>query len=398
MNKDFYTRPHKLTNQIQHYAWGQRNGQAYIPNLLGIEPETNKPYAELWIGAHPRAASKIGEIALPEIIANNPQEILGKPAKNFENRLPFLMKVLSAGEALSIQAHPNKEQAVQLHQKDSEHYPDDNHKPEIAIALDHLTALVGFRPIDDIVIQLTHYSPIADFAGDEAVTALKAGTKAGLKEFYRQIMQKAALQSFQLEKALQAMDKLIASTENRSKVEDLYITLRKKYSTDIGLFSLFLFNLVELEKGEAVFLKAGIPHAYLYGNIIECMANSDNVVRAGLTPKFKDIPTLVKILTYETGVPPIMRPEAGKDEVHYKVPIPEFAIIKREFSVNQSLEIQRDRMEIFIITTGKITITGEGFNETYKTGETVLIPASLGQTTITAQNETTLYSAVIPEN
>lgn len=138
------SRPYLLKNKVQHYKWGAIGTMAYIPQLLGEKAESDKPYAELWIGAHPSFSSEIviDEVAFPlyDIIQKFPKEILGEYVlNNYSKNLPFLFKVLSAAEALSIQAHPNKQQAISLYARDPEHYPDDNHKPEIAIALDELT-------------------------------------------------------------------------------------------------------------------------------------------------------------------------------------------------------------------------------------------------------------------
>ena len=145
-----------MKNKIQHYALGGKGESAYIPRLIGIIPERDKPYAELWMGVHPNAPSYVeidhSFILLDQLIRENPEEMLGKSVSNtYSNSLPFLLKVLSAEEALSIQVHPTKEQAKILHQKDSKFYPDDNHKPEIAIALDSHLAIVGFKPYPELV-------------------------------------------------------------------------------------------------------------------------------------------------------------------------------------------------------------------------------------------------------
>ena len=160
----FKIRPYILKNTIQHYTWGTKNNNAFIPRLLDldIKNEPDKPYAELWIGIHPKAPSLVeynqDAIPLNQLISKYPKEILGSNcADKFDNQLPFLLKVLSAGEALSIQAHPNKGQAEMLHAKDQKNYPDKNHKPEIAIALDSLTALVGFRAYEEWVEVLHEY-------------------------------------------------------------------------------------------------------------------------------------------------------------------------------------------------------------------------------------------------
>ncbi len=151
---DFLLRPFLLENSIQPYPWGERGKNAYIPRLLGLDVESDDtPFAELWIGAHSSAPSKVildpdQVMLLSELIDKYPTEILGDSvAEAFNGQLPFLLKVLSAREILSIQMHPNKQQALELHNQDPKNYPDTNHKPEIAIVLDSLTALVGL--IDD---------------------------------------------------------------------------------------------------------------------------------------------------------------------------------------------------------------------------------------------------------
>ena len=393
----FKIQPYLLKNEIQHYAWGQKNECAFIPKLLGIKPERDLPYAELWIGAHPKVPSKIMNTNLLELINEFPHEILGdEMSVKFRGKLPFLMKVLTAGEALSIQAHPNKAQAKMLHAKDPEHYPDDNHKPEIAIALDDFIALVGFKTIPKILKVLENYPPIAEFVPLKILE--NEDEKALLKRFYTNIKIKAKSDTFELESVLKKMDKLIAIKPEKSEADELYIELHKKYGTDVGLFSIYLLNLVHLKQGEAIFLNAGTPHTYLKGNIIECMANSDNVVRSGLTPKFKDIPILVDILTYETGIPEIMKPDDNSSSTEYKVPVPDFSIIMKKMNFGQEVRVLDDKLEIFILTEGKIQINSDGFTEIFKKGDTILIPAALEDYTISALENTTIYSAIIPEN
>ncbi|MFP4547915.1 MAG: mannose-6-phosphate isomerase, class I [Fidelibacterota bacterium] len=397
---DFKTKPYRLNNEIQTYAWGQCGEKAFIPKLLGLKPEPGTAYAELWIGAHPKAPSKVDDTSLPEFIRRYPKEILGSDkARKFDNQLPFLLKVLSAGEALSIQAHPNKSQAEELHRLDPEHYPDDNHKPEIAIALTKLTALVGFKKIKAIKQILNDYPPIHAFISADAHTTISAtrNDREWIRLLYSEIMNKAEEKETELEKVLQDMDLFLKNKEDLSEQDLLYLQLRQKYGNDVGLFSIYLLNLVHLKKGEAVFLKAGIPHAYLKGNIIECMANSDNVVRAGLTPKFKDIGTLVDILTYETGLPNIIQPDAGSHDIFYHVPTPEFALRQRILSTGQKRDVKNIEMEILLITDGQITLSGTDFDMTLKKGETVLIPAALSEYTITTDIAATIFAAFIPE-
>ena len=184
--------PYLLKNTIQHYEWGTKGKNAFIPKLLNIKSEKDKPYAELWMGAHPKSPSKIvidgNEFSLNEVIHQYPGEMLGsKTAKKFSNTLPFLFKVLSANEALSIQVHPDKKQAISLHKKDPINYPDSNQKIEIAIALDSLTALVGFKTFKEILKVLKDYPEIGEFIGNKFVVSLKVLSRQNQKNFLQKL-------------------------------------------------------------------------------------------------------------------------------------------------------------------------------------------------------------------
>jgi len=294
--------PYILKNTIQHYDWGTKGKNAFIPKLLNVKPEKDKPYAELWMGSHLNASSKIfiggKEIELAEIIRQYPIEMLGnETAKRFSNTLPFLFKVLSANEALSIQVHPSKKQAIALNKKDPINYPDSNQKLEIAIALDSLTALVGFKPFNQIMRTLKDYPEIQDFIG-ESDWSVTEKSKV-IKRIFTKLIKKSVSDEVGLEDAFNKLNKRISKKKKQTEIEKYFLELSRKYKNDIGLLILFFLNLVHLKRGEAVFTKPEIPHAYLKGNILECMSNSDNVIRAGLTPKFKDINTLLKVLNYE---------------------------------------------------------------------------------------------------
>ncbi|HOP49578.1 MAG TPA: mannose-6-phosphate isomerase, class I [Ignavibacteriales bacterium] len=281
----------KLTGNIQHYDWGTRNENAYIPKLLNIKTEPNKPYAEYWLGVHPSLPSKIiykNETILLSDFIEKEKDIIGTKFYEKYIKLPFLLKVLSIEQPLSIQAHPNKQQAAVLHLKDPNNYPDDNHKPEIAIAIDKLEALVGLKSIEklnelfvifpEIKTYLNHFINVESHSPSDIFKAYVSNSQNN-PEY-------AKLTDFIYNKIKSENDKL----------SNYYKFCYEKYGKyDVGLLCLYLLNFVELKEGEAVFLEAGIPHAYLTGNIVECMANSDNVVRIGLTPKFKDIATLIKI-------------------------------------------------------------------------------------------------------
>jgi len=394
-------KPYKLLNRIQHYAWGAKNQDAYIPALLGKKTEPDKPYAELWIGTHPNASSTLfadGENhLLQDWISRNPDAILGQDvSRRFGGQLPFLLKVLSAGEVLSIQAHPDKMQAEQLHKRDPEHYPDDNHKPEIAIALDALTALVGFKSSEDLVDTLNQYPEILDFIGADQAQNFISKPDENLKQLFSTMMSRSLSFPDQLQDAINRLANRLSVSSNQTEADSLFLQLRNIYKEpDIGLFTLFILNLIHLNPGEGIFLKAGIPHAYVKGNIVECMANSDNVVRAGLTPKFKDIETLTQILTYEQGVPEIYKILDKSVETHYQPPVSEFHLQRLDIEKDRSVEIQMETgIQILLMIEGAVQIqrnSDESIN--YKKGDSILLPARLKQYTIKSEESARIFIA-----
>lgn len=404
-----YPRPYRMQNPIQTYTWGTRNAEAFIPRLLGIEPQPGAPYAELWMGAHPKAPSAVivegKPMALDRWIEAYPEEILGREAAaHFNNQLPFLFKVLSAGEILSIQAHPNKAQAQALHARDPENYPDDNHKPELAIALDSLTALMGIKPYAEMVEAFDRYPELAGFVGEEACEALRQTGGASATEQWlaaRQAFAALIARSVTHERELaQAIDALAARlgdgwTDLREE-ERLFLDLRARYSgPDVGLLVILVLNLIHLDAGQGMFIAAGIPHAYVRGNIIECMANSDNVVRVGLTPKFKDAQALVEILGDEPQSLTILD---GSDasEVVYRTPAREFQVSRRRMEPGEEWVETGSGPRIVLVTQGQVQLRWDGGAETFRRGESILIPAILGRFTVCAENRVELFKAEVP--
>lgn len=327
----------------------------------------NIGHPQLWMGTHPSNPSrdvKTGRTLL-DLVAENQALLSTTVAARFGQKLPFLFKVLSVNKALSIQAHPNKKLAEQLHARDAKNYPDDNHKPEMAIAITPFEGLCGFRPLSEIAHFLSVLPPLRRLVGEEnaaqfekltkeeaaAVAAVSDNKKQALKKAFAGLMASSPAdvaaevkQLVQLAKTEQ--DNFAAggvSSTSGAVLSELVLRLDSQFEDDIGLFVLFFLNFVTLQPGEALFLVADDIHAYVSGDIIECMAASDNVVRAGFTPKFKDVPTLVDMLTYnyapidEQKMAPTEYPYAtlnragyssGSTVLLYDPPIDEFAVVR----------------------------------------------------------------------
>jgi mannose-6-phosphate isomerase len=404
-------KPYKLYSKIQNYDWGTVNENAFIPNLLGSKPVKDLPYAELWIGAHPKASSEIlineKKYSLNEIIANHPDEILGNEiADKFENKLPFLLKVLSSARALSIQTHPNKEQAEKLHADDPLNYPDDNHKPEIAIAVDSLSAIAGFRHVNEIVENLRENPELEFIVGRDFINKILIEKNENelqnlVKELYALLMKKSEDKEI-LKTAVEKIVARLTRKNNLKQEEKQFLKQYKNFGADIGLLSFFFFNIINLKPGQAIFTGAGTPHAYLEGNIVECMANSDNVVRAGLTNKFKDVDTLLDVLKYEFQNYKIINEECSGDGVIFKTPAEEFQLIlneKREgFSQNYK---KKNKPMVILILEGMLEVENAAgnfqFSEKYKKGESFLVPALLKEFSLSCKTSSKFVIVEIPD-
>ena len=404
-------RPYLMQNEIQHYEWGTRDAEAYIPRLLGISPAVGVPYGELWMGAHPKAPSHIivngTSLALDQWIATYPLELLGAAvSQHFDGQLPFLFKVLAAGEALSIQAHPNKAQAKLLHAAAPQHYPDDNHKPEVAIALDSLTALMGIKPFPELSETLDQYPEIANFIAAgvahrlaDKQTAAYAEQQAATRDVLVSLFDSSVTRPGELVVAIDALQqRLLASTSPLGEAEHLFLELRQKYpGPDVGLLALFLLNLVHLNEGEGMYADAGVPHAYLKGNIIECMANSDNVVRVGLTTKFKDARALVDILRYEPGPVAILKPAPDQDLTVYQTPAPEFRVSRLRLQAGATCRQQTgNRPVVYIVIAGSVGFNWPGGSQEYHRGQSIFIPALLSDFNLSATTQVELFKADVP--
>ncbi len=397
--KDIYL----LNNPIQNYAWGSPTA---IPELLG-QPVTGEPLAELWMGAHPKAPSMAGvdgkQVPLINLIQENPVEILGsKIAAQFNNALPFLFKVLAAGRPLSIQAHPNRKQAELGFKHENalgipvsapnRNYRDASHKPEIICALTPFWALNGFRKMPDIIAFMDKVCP-KDLFGE--ISLLNTGQPSSLKAFFEAIM------TLDPEKQQKITGIAAENAENVSDENHAFewmIKLHKEYPGDIGLFAPVILNLVRLEPGQAMFLPAGELHAYLDGVGIELMANSDNVLRGGLTPKHVDVPELLKVLNFEERDLDILNPvSASRCEKQYVTSAKEFALSVMMVTGKEVFTSPDNRsVEILLCTDGKAVINQiDGAKKIqFAKGSSAIIPASAPPYTI--EGSATVYKAAVP--
>ncbi len=394
-----------LKNTIQEYAWGSHQA---IPNLLGQQNPENKPQAELWMGAHPKAPSLVeyqGQwVSLLDLINQNPRAILGQQtAKKFDNRLPYLFKVLAADRPLSIQAHPNLHQARAGFQKENDqnipldashrNYRDDNHKPECLCALTPFWALSRFRSISSMLSYLERACP---HGLESEINDLKhQPTSNGLKRFY------TALMSMNTDRQNQVVAEALEHAlgyESDDPVFEWMLKLGENYPNDIGVLSPILLNLICLEAGQAIFLNAGELHAYLEGLGIELMANSDNVLRGGLTPKHVDVPELLQVLKFEDQDVMLIKPqESIPAEYVYSSPAKEFelSVITLENGMQYRSPLNRS-VEILICTQGAATLMDPGSQTNTKLhqGTSALVPAAVESYTISGKG--VCYKAAVP--
>jgi mannose-6-phosphate isomerase len=301
------------------------------------------------MGTHPKAPAQIIDSHVPqqllrEWISSNPWALGDIVGQHFNNELPFLFKVLSVNKALSIQAHPTKEHAERLHTQDPDHYPDSNHKPEMALALTPFEGMCGFRPLKETTSFIKSIPELKTVIGnelaDKLVMEVNLGNEkdavAAVQKCFTHLMNCSAddIQT-QLRKLVGRLEAPEDNTEvYEQSLGSLLLRLYSQFPGDVGCFCIYFFNHITLQPGQAMFLGPNIPHAYLSGDCIECMACSDNVVRAGLTPKFKDKDVLCSMLDY-TPTPSedrIFLPTSDGRADIFDPPVPDFSVAKYDLS------------------------------------------------------------------
>jgi mannose-6-phosphate isomerase len=375
----------RLENPIQNYAWGSRTA---IASLLGAPTPSSEPQAELWMGAHAKAPSLVlpGREPLSRLIEHEPESMLGSELlARYGARLPFLFKVLAAETPLSLQAHPTLEQAQAGFAAEEargvaldspvRNYKDASHKPELLCALTPFSALCGFRKIEDTLalfreLNLPHVSFLVD---------ILAGlpTEAGLSQLFSTLLGLSAERRAEL--ARETLDRctLLAAIDGPFQHEFSWaVRIGVLYPGDIGIVSALLLNLVKLTPGEAIFLPAGNLHAYLEGVGVEIMANSDNVLRGGLTPKHVDNRELLHVLRFNAGPVGVLRGEMQGSARVYQTPAAEFELQSfRLLPGERPTVTDRRGPEIVLCQQGEVTIESPNERQALAQGQALFIAA-----------------------
>ncbi len=389
----------KLINQVQNYSWGSTD---YIPALLG-EDFNGAHCAELWMGDHPRGPSSVivdnRKILLDKLITQNPKLILGNDISRFGSHLPFLFKVLSATSPLSIQAHPNKIQAETGFQDENlrnipldsfnRNYKDNNHKPEIICALTKFTAMCGFRNINVIVEKFNVLN--SQVFNNLFKNCFENGVENKVKLFFSTLM---TLDGTDLNNLIDSA--LSWAGKDESPEASLVKKFAALYRNDPGVLSPLFLNVFNLKPGEALYQGAGELHAYVEGTGIELMANSDNVLRGGLTHKNIDVPELLKILDFNYTDKSILTPKEIKPGIfEYETVSSEFVLKNYRVDNKKLLEVNNNSsVEIILCIKGNAVIHSKAGDFPVAGGESFIIPSSSGSYTLSGSAD--IYSAGIP--
>ena len=361
---------YKLHGVHRHYDWG---GTQYIPQLMQLKNDQNKPFAEYWMGAHASAPAIIdtdqfGSIALDQLLQKD---------KSLGN-LPYLYKILDVASMLSIQVHPNKSDAAIGFEKEEKagisltasnrNYKDKNHKPEVMVALSDFWLLHGFLAPALMQKRLNEFQPfkglVNAFANDD------------YKNLYQHFMQLETADSDAI--LIPLLEEAVASVKNGSVDKSHPHWWANKYyegvvpsaHVDKGIFSIYILNIVYIPKNHGIFQGAGLLHAYLEGQNIELMANSDNVLRGGLTPKHVDMNELMQHVLFKPTYPAVMEgTPINPTEVNYPCPVSDFGLSKLAIKAGESYTIHTQSIEMLLVMEGQMELQGQ----IYQAGEVALI-------------------------
>lgn len=402
MNPSYTIYP--LQGKVQHYEWG---GFSYLPSLLGINNEEKRPYAEYWLGVHPLGVATIVKddkvVALDVFIEREPETTLSPAIQHQFGSLPYLLKILDVNQMLSIQVHPNKEVAKAGFEREEKlgiarnafnrNYKDKNHKPEVMLAISEFWLLHGFKQeaeIESILVDTSEFQVLLPLFKREGL--------ASLYSFIMEMDQPSVtnlLMPLVKREVRRKKEGILTKTDPGWWVAKYYHNENPVGDIDRGVFSIYLFNITQLQPGEAIFQKAGIPHAYLEGQNIELMSNSDNVLRGGLTPKYIDVPELLANMRFEPVTPQILKGTPVKNgETIFHFPVPDFALGSIHLKEGDSFEDKALGPEIWMVLEGGVIINNEMVR---KKGEAFIVfPDSAYQ--FRTSGKTQLCKAFVPLN
>jgi len=403
---------YRLKGIIRNYDWG---GVEFLSKLLSHSNPKHEPMAEFWLGAHDSASSilvtKNNEARLNQFIEGDKEKILGKTVAKKFGRLPFLLKVLDVRNMLSIQVHPAKHEAeIEFARENKQkiplnaphrNYKDDNHKPELMVALGDFWLLHGFKPVDKLRSTLGNIS--------ELKPLLEIFDATGYDQLYKTVME---MPQESVNKLLQPLlhrivplykeDRLPKSDENfwaaRASLtfDESSPDSKAEQRIDRGIFSVYFFNLLFLKAGEGIFQDAGVPHAYLEGQNVEIMANSDNVLRGGLTNKHIDVKELMKHVRFEETIPNVLYPQkVGEQERLYRAGAPDFKLSSFSLQKGDTTSFESASAEIVLVINGGVSIsTGTNELELHQ-GEAAFV-INHQSVTLRAISKTYLFRASVP--
>jgi mannose-6-phosphate isomerase len=379
-----------LHGTFQHYAWGTTDA---IPELLGL-PADGRPVAEYWLGAHPLTPSEVDGVLLDALVASNP-EVVGEASRAaFGDRLPYLVKVLSARHALSLQAHPSREQAEEGFAKENaaglaadapeRTYRDDWPKPELLIALTEFDGLAGFRDPKRTAALFGGLGVADELASVIGALTERKGS-AALAEVFLDVLslkgERARLSELVCAAAMQKKD----FPGELGEFARTILELDEVFPTDPSIIAAALMNRVTLKPGEALYVPAGHMHAYLSGTGVEVMANSDNVIRGGLTSKHVDVGELVRVVDFEPSVPKATHPVAVRDGVEkYPTPCEEFDVWRLTPGAKQGpIKLPGAKSaRILLLTEGGAELAVGSDRLQLRRGEAAFLPATDSAATI----------------
>jgi mannose-6-phosphate isomerase len=396
----------RIEGRVQYYDWG---GKSFIPNLISQKNSTNNTYAEYWLGVHTKAPSMVKvqqeNISLDVFLKQNLIENLGIKVLNDFGKLPYLFKVLDVHQMLSIQVHPTIEAAKKgfgLENKkgipltaNNRNYKDKNHKPEIMVALSDFWLLHGFLERTKLIKNLQETKELHFL-----LTTFLAKGYLGL---YKKVMEFTQEEVNNILSPLLERISIKFLNNELGKSSPAYWAAKSVVHKDVqnldkGIFSIYFFNILHLSVGEAIFQDAGVPHAYLEGKNMELMANSDNVLRGGLTTKHIDVEELLKNTKFEETIPTILHGNKyeSNGELVYQTNTKDFEMTKVELVPSIVHRSVSNSVEIIIAIRGSATITENENMLPLEKGQSILIKPNTAYA-IQTNSEVEIYKARVPK-